>query len=241
MKKIYLFLLSALSVMMFSCGDNEPNNYRINRDPVDLGLSVKWAPMNIGAATPQAMGVLYGWADSTGLHEPINSEYPVAISYKMLEGREITIVDWRSPYFGGRSPLDNISGTDYDIARYMWNTEWRMPTTEEWQELIDRCMWTPVSDMEGATGTVFRVTGPNGNSIIIPLGGINTTNVNEARGVEGHYWTSRLLPLSQQAQYNYQSTVPCAAWSVKVTREGNIITEPQVRCFQLSVRPVLAE
>ena len=241
MKKINLFLLAALSVMMLGCGDDEPNNYKINREPVDLGLSVKWAPMNIGASAPQAMGALYGWADSAGHHDPIESEYPVAISYKVVDGREITTVDWRSPYFGGKSPLENISGTEYDIAVYMWSPDWRLPTQDEWQELIERCTWTPVSNMDGATGTVYRVTGPNGNSIIIPLGGINTSNTNEARGTEGHYWTSSLLPMSDQADYNYQSTVPCAAWSVKMTRDGNITMEPQVRCFRLSARPVYAK
>ena len=241
MKKLYVILLASLSMMLFSCGDDEPNDYRINRDPVDLGLSVKWAPMNVGAAAPQAMGGLYGWADSTGRHDPIESENPVAISFRMFDGREITTVDWRSPYFGGKNPLENISGTDYDIARYMWSPDWRIPTADEWQELIDLCTWTPVTDLEGATGTVFRVTGPNGNSIIIPLGGINTANVNEARGLEGHYWTSMLLPLLEQADYNYQSEVPCAAWSVKILRNGKISSEPQVRCFRLSVRPVLAQ
>lgn len=240
MKKLHLLLLFASLITMFSCGDDEPD-YRINRDPVDLGLSVKWAPMNIGASAPEAMGGLYGWGDSTGHHQPIESEYPVAISFKMVDGHEITTVDWRSPYFGGRIPLADISGTEYDAAVYMWSNRWRMPTTDEWQELIDRCTWTPIANMEGATGTVFRVTGPNGNSIIIPLGGIDTSNASEARGAEGHYWTSELLPLSDQADYYYQSTVPCAAWSVKITRQGNIALEPQVRCFSLSIRPVLAQ
>ena len=240
MKKFHLLLLLALSVTMFSCGDDEPD-YRIKPDPVDLGLNVKWASMNIGATAPEAMGGLYGWGDSTGHHKPIESEYPVAISFNMVGGHEITNVDWRSPYFGGKTPLANISGTEYDAAVYMWSNQWRMPTTEEWQELIDRCTWTPIADMEGATGTVFRVTGPNGNSIIIPLGGIDTSNSSEARGIEGHYWTSEILPFSEQAGYYYQSSVACAAWSVKITRQGGITKEPQVRCFLLSIRPVLAQ
>ena len=62
MKKLHLLFLLASLITMFSCGDDEPD-YRINRDPVDLGLSVKWAPMNIGASAPEAIGGLYGWAD----------------------------------------------------------------------------------------------------------------------------------------------------------------------------------
>ena len=241
MKKIQLLMSAALVVLLMSCGDDEPN-YQIQRDPVDLGLSVKWAPMNIGAAKPEAMGGLYGWADSLGLHKPISDEYPIEVSFRMNEGKEITTVKWNSPYFGGKSPRANISGSEYDAARYMWNTDWRVPTQEEWQELIDKCDWELIS-MEGATGQVYRVTGPNGNSIIIPLGGIRTTDMYEERGALGHYWTSNLLLLSEQGAYNYSSTVACAAWSVTINphAQDQIVFEPQVRCFSLSYRPVYAK
>lgn len=240
MNRINLLLISIVTITMLSCGDDEPNNFRIDRTPVDLGLSVKWAPMNIGASEPQAMGGLYGWGDSIGTRKPLNTEYPVTVSYRMVDGREITNVEWGSPYFGGREPLADISGTDYDCARYLWNQEWRLPTKAEWQELIDRCEWTPVSGMEGATGIVYRVTGPNGNSIIIPLGGINTTDINEFRGLVGNYWTSTLLPRSSQAEYDYQSTVACAAWAVNIVPNESVLAKmkPQVRSFSLSVRPV---
>ena len=34
--------------------------------PIDLGLSVKWASWNVGASSPEDYGGLYGWADPTG-------------------------------------------------------------------------------------------------------------------------------------------------------------------------------
>ena len=239
MKKIKYIMTLVLVATLMSCND-EPNNYSIKRDPVDLGLSVKWAPMNIGAATPQAMGALYGWSDSLGIHQPNNKDYPIEVKWN---NDGMTIVTWNSPYFGGKTPLANISGTDYDIARYMWNSDWRVPTKAEWQELIDKCSWELVNNMEGATGPVYKVTGPSGNHILISLGGINTNGDSEERGVIGHYWTSELLPLSEQASYNYSSTVACAAWSILINphAEPHIKMEPQVRNFALSFRAVYAK
>lgn len=238
MKKIFFIMMIALAATMTSCGDDEPD-YRINRDPIDLGLSVKWAPMNIGAASREATGALYGWGDSTGIHKPKNEEYPVEVSWN----GEHTFVKWNSPYFGGKHPLSNISGTDYDIARYMWNSDWRVPTKAEWQELIDECRWELVQNMPGATGPVYKVTGPNGNHILIPLGGININDYVEERGSIGHYWTSELLPISEQSAYHFSSTVACAAWSVVINPQASpaMKMEPQVRCFSLSFRAVYAK
>lgn len=42
-------------------------------NPVDLGLSVKWAAYNVGASSPEEYGGLYGWADPTGEKKATNS------------------------------------------------------------------------------------------------------------------------------------------------------------------------
>ena len=35
------------------------------QEPTDLGLSVLWAPFNLGATTPKLNGYLVGWGDPT--------------------------------------------------------------------------------------------------------------------------------------------------------------------------------
>ena len=49
----------------------------------------------------------------------------------------------------------------YDAAIVRWGNGWRMPTHEEMKELIERCDWERI---EGG----FKITGPSGNSIILP-------------------------------------------------------------------------
>ena len=60
---------------------------------------------------------------------------------------------------------------------------------EEWRELIDRCDWKYRNAGDGAAGYV--VTGPNGNSIFLPLAGWSEDGINMLDvGKYGHYWTA---------------------------------------------------
>lgn len=235
--KINLLVVCVMVAALAACGGDEPDVYHIDREAVDLGLSVKWASTNVGAATAESMGGLYGWGDSIGTRKPLNAQYPITVSYHIEDGHEVTYVDWNSPYFGGATPLGDISGTEYDCARYLWSSQWRLPTRAEWQELIDRCRWTLITD---GTAPVYRVTGPNGNSIVLPLGGMVSTDVSENRGTVGYYWTSTLLPRTSQAQYGFNSNVACAAWSVVIAPQASdaVSLAPMVRSFSLSLRPV---
>lgn len=58
-----------------------------------------------------------------------------------------------------------ICDTQYDIARKQLGKGWRLPTREEIKELLSSCSWETVSNG-------VRLTGPNGNSVILPLTGM---------------------------------------------------------------------
>ena len=109
---------------------------------VDLGLSVKWATTNYGTTSSTATGGYYMWGDPTGT---------------------ATAVTYTAPN------VNSISGTGYDIVRKNWGGSWRIPSRTELGELYSKCTWK----QETVSGvSVFRVTGPNGNSIIIPFTGL---------------------------------------------------------------------
>ena len=58
-----------------------------------------------------------------------------------------------------------------------------LPTKEQLEELKDSCRWT-------WTGSGYKVTGPNGNSIVLPAAGFrNGTSVYDV-GSGGYYWSS---------------------------------------------------
>lgn len=135
-------------------------------EPVDLGLSIKWAPVNVGAATPTERGGRFAWGEIT-----TKEEYELT-TYKWYDYDNSVYTRYTNV---SRNALngtpDNYVELYYwdDAARMNWGSDWRMPTITEIKELVRECVWTPVWK-PGYTGLLLymQVTGPNGNSIILP-------------------------------------------------------------------------
>lgn len=126
-------------------------------EAIDLGLPSgnKWANMNIGASSVNEIGGYYGWADPTG-------ELTVDSYYWRNTDKDGA---WLSPLFGGTNPPRDISGTDLDIATNKLGADWCMPSSDDFKELTDNCSFM-------VEGEFVRVTGPNGNLIVLPLSGM---------------------------------------------------------------------
>ena len=71
---------------------------------------------------------------------------------------------------------EDISGTSYDAAEANWGGSWRMPTTDDFWEMINNTSLRMV--MNEKQGYYF--TGKNGNEIFLPC---NRANYN--------YWISK--------------------------------------------------
>lgn len=141
---------------------------------VDLGLSVKWAGWNVGASRPEEYGGYYAWGE---LHEKSNYDWDT-YQYYDQENNECIFIG------------NNISGTQYDVARVQWGGSWRMPTRAECQELVDKCTWTWTT-YNGVNGQ--KVTGPNGNSIFLPAAGYRVDTSVVSQGSHGFYWSGTLI------------------------------------------------
>ena len=112
-----------------------------------------------------------------------------------------------------------------DAATVNWGGAWRMPTKEEQVELITECNWT-LDTMNGVDG--YTVTGPNGNSIFLPISGyFSDTNVEDI-GYNGTYWSSEL-----KSDYSSQ------AYVIDIYNDGDISLFTNSRYYGLSIRPVL--
>ena len=110
---------------------------------VDLGLSVKWATCNVGASSMYDYGDFFAWGELKAKSAYTKGNY-------MFRNMEIV----------------NISGnTACDAARANWGGDWRMPTAEEFKELIDGCNWKKIIE---ENRSFYKIIGPNGNSIIVP-------------------------------------------------------------------------
>lgn len=125
---------------------------------VDLGLSVKWANHNIGASQPEELGESFYWGQTSA--STSKDWHDFALSTLVSHGY-----------------IDNNNNLcpSYDTATELWGNKWRMPTKDEFLELIDKCEWKIV---QKNSKEVVLITGPNGNFIYMPNGGYF------------HYWTS---------------------------------------------------
>lgn len=154
-------------------GKNKPEITETKHEFVDLGLpsGTKWATHNLDMSRPdketasvEDYGSYCNWADPTGenVYKDENT-LPSAI------------------------PPASICNTDYDIAHVQWGKEWSLPTKEMQYELRTKCTWEYVEINGVKCG---KAIGPNGNYIILPLGGCwlgHNTAVTDAgkRGVIG--------------------------------------------------------
>lgn len=156
---------------------------------VDLGLpsGTLWATCNLGASTPNGYYNPYAWGETA-----TKSVFDWSI-YDYSNGTSNTLTKYCSiSSYGNNGYTDTLTvlGASDDAATVNLGPNWRIPTVEEFYELITNCtrQWTSINYVDG----VYFI-GPNGNKIFLPLAevlyndDIYTPNFDEA-----YYWTSTL-------------------------------------------------
>lgn len=138
---------------------------------VDMGVSVLWADRNIGAKSLYDYGVNYNWGvtDISG--------------------------DEKAQKSLSNFPSD-ISGTEYDIATVNYGDGWKMPTIEDFRELVKNCeIYT--HEENGVAGYIL-VSKVNGNQLFLPnykryqIEGDSTSDVFSS-DTHPVYWTSNCI------------------------------------------------
>ncbi len=153
-------------------------------EAVDLGLSVKWASMNLGATTPTEPGNHYSWGEV----DPIDDTYDFdGWSASKLKSEGIVT-------------KDSLLAPEHDAATVNWGECWRMPSGKEVNELYEKCKWE-VANVDGMRG--YKVTGPNGNSIYMPAVGIKKKPTDTASYGDGYYWSSQFSPVNDEYANSY--------------------------------------
>ena len=212
----YWLVLSLLATISFltSCDkDVDPNfselhdNYVNGHKYVDLGLpsGILWATMNIGATAPEEYGNYYAWGETRGYNEEDKSNitnygYTRSLgsasyvktcynysTYKYCNGTKGTI----NKYNYKNAVLEMCD----DAAHVNWGGSWRMPTSEELEELVINCTITSMT-LNGVDGCKFESI-TNGNYIFMPMAGARANEELLWSDTEGVYWSSsRALSLS---------------------------------------------
>ena len=152
------------------------NNYEY----IDLGLSVKWATMNIGAEKVSDYGYYFSWG-----------EICTKDDYSWDAYKHGTSADELNKY----NYSDNIMSLEPidDTATSNWGGDWRMPSRAEWEELCNKCNcrweWTSVDSTPGYKVT-SKKTGYTEKSIFIPAAGYFRGRAIEGREKSAYYWSS---------------------------------------------------
>lgn len=153
--------------------------FRTREEPVlktgaiDLGLSVKWASCNVGAASLRDYGDYYAWGETT------TQTYYIAGTSRWHNTPSSII--WNQGVIDGNNNLT----ADYDVATQTLGGSWRMPTITEVNELLDNCLcdWY---NFDGRRGSL--IMGPNGNYIFLPAGGFRINTTPPEYDSQGCYW-----------------------------------------------------
>jgi hypothetical protein len=195
---------------------------------VDLGLpsGLKWAKCNLGAPKPSEPGDHYAWGETDPKAEYTwatykwmqagQSEAKYITKYTIADGETGGIWYDSSGAFIGDNKTALVAADDAATAKL--GSPWRMPTIDEFQELIDKCTWTWTTQ-DGVNG--YQVDGPNGNAIFLPAGYLVIGSYRA-----GYYWSSSL-----------STTESDCAYSLDLNSDRYFIARTY-RYFGCTVRPV---
>ena len=183
MKKFLFFAICVMALVFAGCDHEEPAGVSVP-EAVDLGLSVKWANMNVGADFPEDYGDYFAWGETT------TKETYDWSTYKWDNGSGYKLTKYCTDGYYGIVDNKTVLDKEDDAAAVNWGGAWRMPTKEEQDELCNNCTWT-WTIQNGVNG--YKVTGTNGNSIFLPAAGLRSDSSLYYAGSNGGYWSSSLL------------------------------------------------
>lgn len=210
---------------------------------VDLGLAsgLLWAKYNMGATEPTDRGNYYAWAETSTKKKYYSDNYK---HFKTDGGIKVLKYNEKD----GKTVLD----LNDDAARANIGAGYRIPTKEDWEELLEDCKWeavtTTLSEIIDPSQTKviarWKVTGPSGNSIVLPMtSGFRGDGWGVQPDNDTYYTTANLYPADELSDKDKYQKAVALTWPMfaKETSSGGI-KEPSFksiyRDFGVVVRPV---
>ncbi len=146
-------------------------------EAVDLGLSVKWCDVNIGAMGPTEDGLYFAWGET-------KEKYKFTPGNYALYDSDENLTNYKGDGSGDSKKKLQLGD---DAAYKLLGRSWRMPTADECQELIDNCTWEYIEQFN-----CWKVS-RNGKSIYLPVISLyDETGMHSSYGKLVFYWTSTL-------------------------------------------------
>ena len=207
---------------------------------VDLGLAsgVLWAKCNIGTTEPTQLGNYYAWGELSTKKEYYSTNYKHFDKYGVIKYNEKD----------GKTVLE----LEDDAARDNLGAGYRIPTKADWEELLEDCKWEAVTvtlpieldPSQKKSIARWKVTGPNGNSIVLPMtGGFRADGWGVMPDYDTYYTTANLYPAELQLDEDKYQEAVALTWPMyaEETASGGIEEPsfgPIYRDFGVVVRPV---
>lgn len=201
-----ILLLSSLLILGMSSCEKEDDTVKIEdyssviAESVDLGLSVKWASHNLGAKEPEGYGCYYAWGEIEKKSSYTWKNYRFRSSGETLTDVKFNKYNSKpnSGTVDSKTTLDLVD----DVAHAKWGGEWRIPTPDEFRELLNNCTWTWTTQ-NGVNG--YKVTskkiGYENSSIFLPAAGFFAGESVGCTGSIGYYLTNSLNTASYAYTY----------------------------------------
>ena len=211
---------------------------------VDLGLSVRWATMNMDATSETDYGKWYCWGEiepktsfAWATYKWYDNNYTINWGeFYFYAITKYTLDDgWhRGRWYEEQTTTKVIDGvttyeTTYvfvgdnkkflepedDVATVKWGSQWRMPSQAECQELVDNCRWV-YGSINGVMGT--KIIGPNGQFIFIPAAGCADPDGKYGVGSYATFWSNEIAYSTGNAFYVScgKSTCECDKYYYRV-------------------------
>lgn len=176
---------------------------------VDLGLNsgLLWAKCNMGTTKPTEPGDYYAWGETSTKKKYYSDNYK---HFKIKEYLNILKYNEKD----GKEVLE----LEDDAANAYLGVGYRIPTKEDWKELLEDCEWEAVTTtlpeiVDPSQKKViarWKVTGPSGNSIVLPTtSGFKADGWGVQPDFDIYYTTANLYPPADELsdEYKYRKAV----------------------------------
>ena len=212
--------------------DNISNNYKFVN--LDLPSGTLWCTKNLGAETETDTGNYYQW----GYTEPVHAKRIFKTDYKKFNpsGNNKTFTKYSKNKV--HYQLEDID----DAAYQETNGNYKIPTPEQFEELIKYCNWK-WCNTNGNTIPGYKITSKKRGtkeSIYLPAAGSVTTGFSSYG--YGNYWTSYNTSDPKYMDM-YRNNIKAYAQSLYFSSDikyeselPHIIQEP--RFYAFTIRPV---
>ena len=182
---------------------------------VDMGLAsgVKWATRDIDLTKPGGFcdtpfvyeKSFFSWGNIDG-HNPMNNSFSGVYNWGSINAQE----PWYDGQVYGNTKgatltSDITAGEVFDAARANLGSPWRMPTTTEFKELFDNCIYIDASGAEISASTtdkratvngivgLYLQSKTNGNRLFFACSGLGYGASWLSRGSSGYYQSASFL------------------------------------------------